>query len=225
MTILGNSVSNKYDISSNPVRNESGIVKSKCNACARTIARNHRTVVRKSCDVQLDFKCAGLSVKDYQCIHSDSNRAWECSVCVSSTNFGTSSFPNVEIMWCLEIVHININRLYNKLNNDRDLLQFYRFDILPITETWLTSNVIDNEIHIDGYSLYRKDRISPTEKSGGGCFIYVRNNLVYNEQDIASNNSECIWIESNRQQCRSLFICCVYRPEEQDVSSYFYCKS
>ena len=175
----------------------------------------------KSCDLELHFKCAGLSVNDYQYIHSDSNPAWECSVCLSSTNFGTSSFPNVEIKRGLKIAHININRLYNKLDNVRDLLQFYLFDILAITETWLTSNVIDSEIHIDGYSFCRKDRTSPTKKSGVGCSIYVRNNLVYNEKDIASDDSECIWIEVKRQHCKSLFICCVYRPEEQDVSSSF----
>lgn len=64
------------DISSNPGPTKSGSVKPNCKVCERTIARNHRTVLCKSCELQHHFKCAGLSVRDSQDIVSDCNRPW-----------------------------------------------------------------------------------------------------------------------------------------------------
>lgn len=65
------------------------------------------------------------------------------------------NFPFLEINLNrgLKIGHININRLYNKLDGIRSLLDHFRFDILAISETWLKSDVLDSEINIEGYSI------------------------------------------------------------------------
>ena len=44
-----------------------------------------------------------------------------------------------------------------------------------VTETWLSSDILDNEIVISGYNLARKDR----NRHGGGLVIYVRNDVPY----------------------------------------------
>ena len=46
------------------------------------------------------------------------------------------------------------------------------FDILAISETWLTKNTPKDRFTIDGFDIFRHDRAS---KRGGGCAIYVRN--------------------------------------------------
>ena len=63
------------DISTNPgpttLPTAASTGKPKCSICERTIARNHHTVQCWDCESQYHFKCAGLSVKDYQQTGSD----------------------------------------------------------------------------------------------------------------------------------------------------------
>ena len=65
----------------------------------------------------------------------------------------------------------NVCSLTSKWNQFR--YEFDKADTLPVllalTETWLTPNVDDNLIKINGYSLFRKDRGS----RGGGVALYV----------------------------------------------------
>ena len=75
------------DVESNPgPMNCSGpstsdITKPKCKSCERTIAYNHRSVTCQNCDLLYHFKCAGLTVKDYKQLQSNSNQSWMCSIC------------------------------------------------------------------------------------------------------------------------------------------------
>ena len=43
-------------------------------------------------------------------------------------------------------------------------------DIVGITESWTTNNVLDSELHLSGYQLLRCDR--NTENRGGGTIRY-----------------------------------------------------
>ena len=43
--------------------------------------------------------------------------------------------------------------------------------IICIVETWLSSDIIDHEIYIPGFQLYRYDR----NRHGGGVLVYVSN--------------------------------------------------
>ena len=42
---------------------------------------------------------------------------------------------------------------------------------LVMTETWLKDDILDAEINIEGYRIYRNDRIG---QSHGGTCIYLR---------------------------------------------------
>jgi len=46
--------------------------------------------------------------------------------------------------------------------------------VITFSETWLNSNIPDEEIKLDNYVLYRKDRGS----RGGGLVIYLSTNLI-----------------------------------------------
>ena len=45
------------------------------------------------------------------------------------------------------------------------LLLITKLDLLCICETWLDDTIQDSEIHVDGFSVVRKDR----NRHGGGC--------------------------------------------------------
>ena len=57
----------------------------------------------------------------------------------------------------LRIGHLNVNRLYNKLDQIKELLTELSLDILGISETWLTADILNNELHIQGYTLTRRE--------------------------------------------------------------------
>ena len=42
-------------------------------------------------------------------------------------------------------------------------------DIIGVTESWSTSAVLDSELALGGYDLFRKDR--PVDREGGGVLL------------------------------------------------------
>ena len=92
---------------------------------------------------------------------------------------------------------MNVNRLYNKVDSIRELLADTLLDILGLSETWRTTDILDNEISIQGYSVLRRDRTNG--KQGGGIVIYVREYLdIFVRNDSEVNDVEAIWIDLKR---------------------------
>ena len=58
----------------------------------------------------------------------------------------------------LNIAHLNVRSVINKVDSLRLLLQSNPFDVLTISETWLTANISDAELIVQGYSFIRNDR-------------------------------------------------------------------
>ena len=57
-----------------------------------------------------------------------------------------------------------------------------------VSETWLHENIKDDEIHIPGYNIFRRDR---TTGVGGGVSIYVKENIYVNMRtDLMCENIE-----------------------------------
>jgi len=45
-------------------------------------------------------------------------------------------------------------------------------DILGVTESWANDNVLDSELQLQGYQLFRCDR--PSNNRGGRVLLYVK---------------------------------------------------
>ena len=80
-----------------------------------------------------------------------------------------------------------------KLYQIRTVLQHqHQFDIIAVTETWLTTAVSDDDIGLDNYNVYRKYR----QGRGGGVCIYVNTLLPCRRRsDLETDNLEVVWIE------------------------------
>ena len=129
--------------------------------------------------------------------------------------------PTIKLSRGLKIAHLNVNRLLSKIHSLRDLLETHRFDVLTVSETWLTSNILNSEISIKGYHTARRDRSHSVKSRGGGSLIYVRNGIQFTVKDsFSTTGSECLWIEVTRKFCKPLFICSVYRPEEHKIDDF-----
>ena len=75
----------------------------------------------------------------------------------------------------LNVAHINIRSLRNKLDEVKVLMQVCRFDILAITETHLNQKISNKQLEIDNYKIVRRDRNSGA--AGGGCLVYINNHI------------------------------------------------
>ncbi len=87
-----------------------------------------------------------------------------------------------------------------------------RIDVLTISETNLIDNADYEQIHISGYKLYRKDRLSGDE----GVACYVSKSLPYNrisDLEIEEN----IWVQVNLPKTKPLVIRAVYRSPSSKV--------
>ena len=42
-------------------------------------------------------------------------------------------------------------------------------DVIGVTESWATPEILHSELHIDGYEVFRRDRATPN-RGGGSSF-------------------------------------------------------
>lgn len=65
-------------------------------------------------------------------------------------------------------------------------------DIACITETWLKATIPNSAIHIDGYSVIRRDR---TDITGGGVCIYIRQSISHRQWNhLDEEGIESLWL-------------------------------
>ena len=106
-----------------------------------------------------------------------------------------------------KIVHYNVQSIMNKV----DLIESecLNFDVICITETWLDDSIVDEDIKIENFNLFRRDR--PGGHHGGVC-MFVRNNVFCRRRrDLELPNIECIWVEVSIKH-KQYLIGTFYRP-------------
>ena len=103
-----------------------------------------------------------------------------------------------------------------KLTLFKNLVYSNSYDIIAVTETWLTETVSDGEIIDQGYSIYHRDRQS---KRGGGVLLAVRSNIASNRRhDFETDDFETVCVELHPADSNKIFISVVYRPPDADTS-------
>lgn len=105
---------------------------------------------------------------------------------LSTTIQGTRLIPSLLLS--------NVNHVLNKLDELFLLVSEYSFDIIAITESWLTEHVPDSLVTLRNYTLFRRDR---TSGAGGGIMCYIRNDITAHFLDLAdanANDFEIIWL-------------------------------
>ena len=73
------------------------------------------------------------------------------------------------------VLHLNIRSLLSKIDELSSLLSIleYRFDLIPICETWLSSPT-QSLVHMSGYKFYGESR---GDRRGGGVGVFVRESI------------------------------------------------
>lgn len=132
-----------------------------------------------------------------------------------------SIHPNPGPSSDLSVCHINARSLYafdhdlksnrTKLDEIESVLCLqFQYDIICISETWLNSNISDEDVKISNYKVYRKDR---SDDSGyGGVAIYVADHLLSErrvEIEVTGVEFVCIEVKNNG---KSILVGTCYRP-------------
>nr|CAI5838393.1 unnamed protein product [Callosobruchus analis] len=85
-----------------------------------------------------------------------------------------------------------------------------------IVETWLTTDVDNSNITIDGYTIVRADR----ETRGGGVALYLKNNLRYDVLNIPSTNElEQRWVSFHYSK-QKFVVGALYRPPNKSFEEF-----
>ena len=89
--------------------------------------------------------------------------------CLHSTSTAVKCGPKV-MYYNAQSLTPNINELYIQCMNRQS-------DIVCIVESWLDGTILDKELSLPGYKLYRWDR----NRHGGGVAIYACRHITYQQ--------------------------------------------
>ena len=113
----------------------------------------------------------------------------------------------------INCLYTNPRSIVNKLLNFQSLVYSKSFDIIGLTETWLSDCIFDNEILPCNYTLFRKDRPS----RGGGVLIAVNNNISCQRLNLP-DDLEIICIKLNLKD--QITVCVTYVPPNSTTTYY-----
>ena len=110
------------------------------------------------------------------------------------------------------IFYTNACGIVNKIHELQVAAEMYNAKILCVTETHLNSDIVNAEVNLKGYNIFRKDR-NTGKKCGGSC-IYVHNTISANLLE-SFDAPDSVAIEVNLNTI-SLLLICVYRSQNLD---------
>ncbi len=120
------------------------------------------------------------------------------------------------------LILINAQYLLYKLDELRAMIFLTKPLFVCVTETWLTPDMSNDIVNINGYKGFRNDRMSDgtDKRRGGGTIIYASLSInatsVYFPSDIAKPPGiECTFVKFfDHCNSNSAYILCVYLPPD-----------
>ena len=94
----------------------------------------------------------------------------------------------------LKVAHLNVRSLPKNILEFQAIIYKTYFDIVAVSESWLTKNTPKDRFTLDNFNIFRRDRLN---KRGGGCALFVRSH--YNAKIIKTpcdkEIPEMLWVE------------------------------
>ena len=88
---------------------------------------------------------------------------------------------------------LNARSLFNKIEELSEVTGKLNPLFICVQETWCVHGEPDSFYHIDGFSLFRRDRV---DRSGGGVCVYVNTSQARTIERIELDNDiEAIWLK------------------------------
>ena len=111
----------------------------------------------------------------------------------------------------LKLLHQNVRGLFTNFSELETLFcKHTDIDILGVTETHTNRDIPNGFFNIENYQFISRPR---TTGIGGGVGVYVKNSMEWKRRDdLESESTECIWLETFTHNTKSLLIAIYYRP-------------
>ena len=179
-----------------------------CEVC---MIWNHRLCVGMSIDDYFNWgqieegwvcpKCSreALPFWDVSRLDSSVNTTYSSSAADSAVSDTSSTNPAANSVSVsvspsapfLTIFTFNAKSLLPKLDELRAVCYNHSYDIICVTETWLSSDILDHELYLPRYSIMHRDR----SRHGGGVAIYISNSLPFNTLQTLNPQIELLFVE------------------------------
>ena len=138
---------------------------SPCSMCGEPVLDSHKAVCCDLCDLWVHVDCdRALSEELYdQLLTTSTSDSWFCSNCCVSVQHIPSTDHHGQSCLCL-----NARIILSKCHDLFAYISSFSVDIVAVTETFLDSSVLDAEVCLKNYVIFRKDR---TRHRGGVLMI------------------------------------------------------
>jgi hypothetical protein len=126
---------------------------------------------------------------------------------------------------CFKIIDVNIRSILGKFDGSIYYVNILKPNIICLNESWLTSDIDNNEIYINGYELFRYDRV--IDKSGSiAIYVQIKSSLSYEVMPILDSMEE-LTIKLKFIKSKCFYLSCIYRPSNDShfidkYTTFFY---
>lgn len=136
----------------------------------------------------------------------------------NSFNHNYMHTPYSENLTCL---YMNAQSIINKRNELSIWVEFHDPDVIAITETWAFPDILDAELSIPNYKIFRQDRMDTHQGRGGGVIMFVKDILGPTEVIVqaAEDFTNSVFCEIVLDCNTSLLIACIYRSPNSTVEN------
>ena len=107
----------------------------------------------------------------------------------------------------------NFCAVTNKQSKLVNFVNLHDIDILCGTESHLDETILNSEIFLLNYNIFRKDR----NIHGGGVFVMVKNTLLSSQVDTGVSR-EIVWTCIHNKAAQILIVSSFYRPPQSPIS-------
>jgi hypothetical protein len=118
----------------------------------------------------------------------------------------------------LSCLYLNAQSVLNKIDFLQATISAMKPDIIGITESWTNVNILDSELYIEGYDLFRCDR--PIGRSGAGVLLFTLSSLKATEFKLATKFPEQIWCQIKTDKVERLTIGVCYRTPNDSIFDF-----
>ena len=158
-----------------------------CQACNKGCRKNQSAIQFDDCDLWYHQRCLNMGEREFLNL-TNPQTSWICTSCIcplaSLSNWDLnpeSKAPQINqkpvdfrLKRGFKIAHLNINRLICKLDEVKNLIQDHSFDVLSLTETWLTPNVNDDELNISVIRLFEGIEVILGSRKAVACLFTLK---------------------------------------------------
>ncbi|XP_075213678.1 uncharacterized protein LOC142319890 [Lycorma delicatula] len=113
----------------------------------------------------------------------------------------------------LRMIYQNVRGLRTKQDEIFASLIDFHFDVVALTETWLSDEHCDVNLFPDCYHVFRADRdyaASLLQRGGGGSAILVKSSIRCTRRKDLETFPEAVWVELIQPGMKNLLVCVMY---------------